>query len=275
MSPPSLSNLAFEQVFTLSAPGAAELQRGVTDLSAPELELMVRLDGAATLREVRAAMTSLSEAAFVYTLNRLHLRGFVVPREEDKFDAESTTQLRLLGLGESKPAAPRRNGGFNMGLARRRPAREFPAGRVFRAVVVEDDPALARFVECFLALEGFEVRLAANRHEVVLAIRQGVPDVFLLDGSLPDVDGFQVLRIIRNHEHLQSVPVLMMTARATREGVLEALTHGADGYLTKPVDAELLINAVRAVIGLPEKVVKTSRGPWINPDALIDKRTHA
>jgi two-component system OmpR family response regulator len=136
--------------------------------------------------------------------------------------------------------------------------------------VVEDEPALAYFVECFLVMEGFEVRKAANRAEVIAAIRKGVPDVVLLDGTLPDVDGFQVLRSLRQNPMLRDVPTLMMTGRATREAVLDALSSGADGYLTKPLDAEMLITAVRAVVGLPDQPIDGSGAvdPWVNRDGL-------
>lgn len=257
------------QVLELSSAGEAELRRGVTDLSAIELELLVRLDGVAPIDDVRAAMLHVNDPAFFASLEQLQRAGLVRAKDCDPFDLQASQHLRMLGMKPAdKPGSPRK-GVFSVGLARRRPLRSDRSQKLC-AVVVEDEPALAYFVECFLAMEGFEVRKAANRAEVIAAIRQGVPDVVLLDGTLPDVDGFQVLRSLRQNPMLRDVPTLMMTGRATREAVLDALSSGADGYLTKPVDAEMLITAVRAVVGMPDQPIDggTAADPWVNRDGL-------
>ena len=234
-----------------SSAGEAELRRGVTDLSAPELELLVRLDGQTLLKDVRLAMPRLTDGEFWNAVAKLERLRFVQPLELDPIAQSMQEQLNMLGpKTASGPSATAHGRAFAVGLAIRRPARA-PLSNPRVAVVVEDEPILAQFMKAFLSLENFEVRLAANRAEVLAAIRQGVPDLVLLDGTLPDVDGFEVLRSLRQNAHpqLREVPVLMMTARATREAVLQALVNGADGYLTKPVDADAMITAVRAVTG--------------------------
>jgi DNA-binding response OmpR family regulator len=74
----------------------------------------------------------------------------------------------------------------------------------------------------------------------------------LLDVMLPDADGFEVLLKMRQHPALKVVPVVMLTAKATRDAVLQGLSGGADGYITKPFDVEVLVKAVKTVLGLPE-----------------------
>jgi CheY-like chemotaxis protein len=245
MNPQPAPGLA--STFELSSAGLAELKGGVTDLSSVELQLLVRCDGKATVRDMQAAMPAVADAEFWAALGTLERLRLVQPKAQDAMALHLEEQLQMLGPRASGTA---KGGSFAVGLARRRPARAagFQPGV---AIVVEDEPTLAQFVKAFLALEGFEVRLAANRAEVQAAVKLGVPEVVLLDGTLPDVDGVDVLRSIRQHAHpaLREVPVLMMTARATREAVLRALEHGADGYLTKPVDADSLTTAVRAVTG--------------------------
>ncbi|MBC5765729.1 response regulator transcription factor [Ramlibacter albus] len=239
-----------DMTFEPSSAGEDELRRGVTDLSAIELELLVRLDGIAPLKDVRAAMSARTDMEFDAALTTLQRLRLIQRKELDAMAMQLEQQLHMLTPGSAKGSSTAGGRPFAVGLARRRPAREAPPHpRV--AVVVEDEPTLAQFVKAFMALEGFEVRLAANRAEVLAAIRQGVPDIVLLDGTLPDVDGFEILRSIRQNPHpqLREVPALMMTARATRDAVLKALEHGADGYLTKPVDADALVTAVRAVTG--------------------------
>lgn len=95
------------------------------------------------------------------------------------------------------------------------------------------------------------MRLAANRGEIVAALRRlPVPDLALLDIRMPDADGFQVLARIRTHPVLKEMPVVMMTALATREAVLKGLQLGADGYLTKPFSLEVMLRSVRTALGM-------------------------
>ncbi|HYD76555.1 response regulator [Ramlibacter sp.] len=263
--------LPMEQTFDLSAKGTAELNGHATTLNPAQLELLIRLDGALTLGQVRQSMPQVSDDRFAAAFKALQQRGLVRQVKVDRFDAMATQQLSRLQLtGTASSQAPRSlaRAGFSVGLTwRRARAATAKPSQPYRAVVVEDDPVLSRMIECFLALEGFEVCLAANRAEVVAALsRRQVPDVVLLDVMLPDADGFQVLSRLRAHPRLCHVPALMLTGRATREAVLEALAGGADGYLTKPFDPESLMFAVRCIMGLDASIPAID--PWANPDAL-------
>ncbi|HEX5286259.1 MAG TPA: response regulator, partial [Polaromonas sp.] len=93
--------------------------------------------------------------------------------------------------------------------------------------------------------------VAGCRAEIVAEIRKPpIPDLVLLDVMMPDADGFDILLRIRSHPALKDVPVIMLTAKASREAVLKGLAGGADGYITKPVETESLLQAVRTVVGL-------------------------
>lgn len=271
-----LSLLPMTQVFELAPKAQHELGQVVSDLSPVQLELLVRTDGSLTLAEIRHAMRALTDDAFAAAFQAMWRQGLL--REAQKEDTFSTTtrlQLQVMGISLGEPAPRRGNAtgreGFTMGLVWRRPRQAAnDVRRPLRAVVVEDDAVLARFVQCFLALEGFEVRMAANRAEVVAGFRAPeAPDLVLMDVMLPDADGFDVLRRMRAHPRLQHVPVIMLTGCATREGVLQALASGANGYLTKPFNAELLAQAVRAVTGLPDGDGSADR--WGNGDALPER----
>jgi CheY-like chemotaxis protein len=129
--------------------------------------------------------------------------------------------------------------------------RKLAAGEKITALVVEDDEQLAKLVRTYFQMEGFEVRLAANRSEINAGLRQTPrPDVILLDVVLPDIDGFDVLARIRSHEAVRDIPVIMMTGKATREAVLAGLQRGADGYVTKPFNIDSVVSAVKSVLGL-------------------------
>jgi DNA-binding response OmpR family regulator len=76
------------------------------------------------------------------------------------------------------------------------------------------------------------------------------PDLVLLDVQLPDANGFDVLAKMRQHPFMKAIPVVMLTAEATREAVIRGLQAGADGYVTKPFEPDLVVAAVKAVLGL-------------------------
>lgn len=272
----ALARLPLEQVFDLNARGSAELHGHVTTLGPTPLELLVRLDGALSLGDVRGCMSHVGDDQFVAAFKVLWQRDLVAQVRPDRFEAITTQQLHMLQLAAGAvPNSPSslRKAGFSVGLSwqRPRPAARLRAGPL-RAVVVEDDPVLSRMIECFLAIEGFEVCLARDRAGVVSAFRRPQPpDIALLDVTLPDADGFQVLTKLREHPRLRHVPAIMLTGRATREAVLQALAGGADGYLTKPFDPEALMFAVRRAIGLDPLPPDLGGDPWINADARMTR----
>ena len=149
--------------------------------------------------------------------------------------------------------------GYYVRIARRAPARrEVTKGWQPTILVVDDDPDLQKLVRTYLSLEGFKMRAALKRDDILVALRQQPPpDLVLLDVQLPDANGFDILAKMRQHPVLKSMPVIMLTAEATREAVLRGLQGGADGYVTKPFEPDMLITAVKAVLGLslapPEK----------------------
>ncbi|MGH6640233.1 MAG: response regulator, partial [Polaromonas sp.] len=134
---------------------------------------------------------------------------------------------------------------------KREPPRPRAVGERLSAIIVDDEAHLAKFLYHYLTFEGFDVRVAGSRAEVVAEFRKPpIPDLVLLDVMLPDADGFDILLRIRSHPVLKDVPVIMLTAKASREAVLKGLAGGADGYVTKPVETESLLQAVRTVVGL-------------------------
>ena len=76
------------------------------------------------------------------------------------------------------------------------------------------------------------------------------PRLVLLDIKMPKVDGFEVLSRLKQHPVLKTVPVIVMTAKATREAVIQGLARGADGYITKPFDVDIISSAIKSVLGL-------------------------
>lgn len=114
-----------------------------------------------------------------------------------------------------------------------------------RTVLIEDDVEIRRLVADALASQGHDVESASSAMEgLELAVR-GEPDLVLLDLGLPDLDGTELLRMIRAVSH---VPVIVITARGADDVVVKTLDAGADDYLVKPFSVSQLEARIRAVL---------------------------
>ena len=114
-----------------------------------------------------------------------------------------------------------------------------------RILVVEDDPTLRLVLRDNLQSEGYDVDVAADGASAVKRARTTIPDLIVLDLTLPDHDGFELLPILRA---LGQVPIIVLTARAQRDEKLKGLTLGADDYITKPFDPAEFLARIRAVL---------------------------
>lgn len=114
-----------------------------------------------------------------------------------------------------------------------------------RVLVVDDDAELWQLVTRFLAREGFEIQWAANGAAGISRALAESYSLLILDVMLPDTDGFNVLRSIRQHAR---TPVLMLTARGDTQDRVRGLEMGADDYLPKPFDPAELVARIRAIL---------------------------
>lgn len=116
-------------------------------------------------------------------------------------------------------------------------------------LVVEDDDDTAQLAVRALQRGGYATGRAANAHEASRYMaRLVIPELILLDVELPGMDGFDMLARMRAHPRLKDVPIVMFTARSTREDVVRGLTLGADGYIAKPVTPKVLLEVVGKVL---------------------------
>ena len=123
-----------------------------------------------------------------------------------------------------------------------------------RLLVVDDEPTLAELLAATLRFAGFAVTSAASGAEALAAADSDSPDLVLLDVMLPDIDGFDVLRRLREKALPLSggrgghMPVLFLTARGSTEDKVKGLMLGGDDYVTKPFNLEELIARIRAIL---------------------------
>lgn len=142
--------------------------------------------------------------------------------------------------------------GFYVAMARHAGGRMPPRNGQRHAIfVIEDDQALADLVGEVLAKSGFLTRFAKSRAEINAEFNKPpLPDLVLLDVSLPDADGFQILERIRGNPKIKNLPVIMMTGKSEVTDVARGLSLGADGYVTKPFRISGLVQAVNTVLGM-------------------------
>jgi two-component system, OmpR family, KDP operon response regulator KdpE len=114
-----------------------------------------------------------------------------------------------------------------------------------RVLVVDDEPALRRLLRTSLTAEGYEVIEAASGEEGWSVFQRAKPDVILLDLGLPDVDGREVIKRVRQ---IDLTPIIVLSIRSDERGKVDALDLGADDYVTKPVGMEELNARLRAAL---------------------------
>lgn len=118
-------------------------------------------------------------------------------------------------------------------------------GTVPAVLIIEDDQRIRELVTRVLSQNGYDVSGAATALDGLQQIVQGAPDVVILDMGLPDLDGRELLKMIRA---ITNVPVVVATARSDDRDVIRTLDAGADDYLVKPFSIEQLEARLRAVL---------------------------
>ncbi|HEY2332798.1 MAG TPA: response regulator [Acidimicrobiales bacterium] len=115
-------------------------------------------------------------------------------------------------------------------------------------LVVDDDPVILRLLEVNFGLGGYDVLVAADASSALELARTSRPDVVVTDVMMPTMSGLELLAALREGEATQSIPVLLVSARAQLDDVQAGLDAGADGYVTKPFEPLDLIDRVGAVL---------------------------
>jgi two-component system, OmpR family, response regulator len=116
-------------------------------------------------------------------------------------------------------------------------------------LTVDDEEHITELVAMALGFNGFEVERAATGRQALAAIDQRRPDLILLDVMLPDLDGFEVARRLRQNEGAGAkVPIIFLTAKDATADKVEGLRLGVDDYVTKPFSVEELVERVKAVL---------------------------
>jgi diguanylate cyclase (GGDEF)-like protein len=105
-----------------------------------------------------------------------------------------------------------------------------------RILVVDDNRDNIEIIATRLQFRGYDILSASDGAEALKSVREDKPDLILLDVMLPDIDGYEISRLIKNDEELPFIPIILVTARDSTQDKVAGLDAGADDYLTKPIN---------------------------------------
>ena len=123
-----------------------------------------------------------------------------------------------------------------------------PTGGGESLLVVDDDPFIARLLEIELKAAGYDVRVASDGEQALAAAQERPPQLVLADVMMPNMDGFELTRRLRQDSRTATVSVIMLTARGLSADKLEGFAIGADDYIVKPFDTPELLARIRGVL---------------------------
>jgi DNA-binding response OmpR family regulator len=144
--------------------------------------------------------------------------------------------------------------------------------RLGRVLVVEDEPDVAELLRYNLVREGYDVVLAPNGADALRHARESRPDLVLLDLMIPQLNGWEVCRRLKQEPATRAIPVIIVTARVEEGDKVLGFEMGADDYVTKPFAVRELLARVRAVIRRSRPPEPVDRARIKAGDLEIDRR---
>ena len=146
-----------------------------------------------------------------------------------------------------------------------------------RVLVVDDEMAITNVIRLGMEHAGFLVSCASEGYQALDMAQRLKPDLVILDVMLPDLDGFEVCRRLRENQATSNIPILMLTAKDDVKDRVQGLNIGADDYLTKPFNLAELVARVRALLRRQQRVIEAG-GPGGRvltvADLTLDEAAH-
>jgi excisionase family DNA binding protein len=130
-------------------------------------------------------------------------------------------------------------------------SRSGPAGAVQQGplvLIVDDDPTVREYVRVNLEMEGYTVREAGSAGEGLGVLEEVSPDLVLLDVMMPEVDGWEMLRMLQERHGIGAIPVVMFSGKVDADAAGDAAARGAQGFLGKPFDPQQLIDHAKQLV---------------------------
>ena len=116
-------------------------------------------------------------------------------------------------------------------------------------LVADDDPDILSLIALRLERSGYDVLAAEDGRQALTTALERVPDVAVLDVTMPKLDGYEVTKLLRDDARTRHMPVILLTARVQESDIARGIEAGADDYVTKPFSTQELRDRVQAVLG--------------------------
>lgn len=117
-----------------------------------------------------------------------------------------------------------------------------------KIVIVDDEPNIVMSLEYVFKKEGYDVFIARNGEEAITIAKKENPQIMLLDIMMPKVDGYQVLKYIKNNKKLKQLKVIVISAKSKTSDIELGIKLGADDYFTKPFSVKKLVKKVKQLV---------------------------
>lgn len=140
-----------------------------------------------------------------------------------------------------------------------------------KILLVDDDPLIQRIVTQSLTASGYQVEATASGRTAITTVQKDPPDLILLDVMMPEMDGYEVCRRLRQEPQGVSVPIVMLTAMDETESVVKGFRSGADDYVTKPFEIDELVMRVEAHLRRTERDVTANPLTTLPGNPIIEQ----
>ena len=122
-----------------------------------------------------------------------------------------------------------------------------------KILLVDDEPDIVSMVKMCLEANGYEVIVATDGSMAYEKVKSGSPDLIILDLMLPKVDGYKICRMLKFDETYKNIPIILFSARAQETDIKLGKEVGANAYITKPFESEVLLNKIKELLEGHEK----------------------
>jgi len=117
-----------------------------------------------------------------------------------------------------------------------------------KILIVDDEPNIVMSLEYLFSKENFEVYIARDGSEAIEIAKLKIPDIILLDIMMPNVDGYQVLKFLKEKDNLKNIKVVFLSAKNKLSDIELGLKLGADKYISKPFSTKKLVKEVKSLL---------------------------
>jgi DNA-binding response OmpR family regulator len=117
-----------------------------------------------------------------------------------------------------------------------------------KILIVDDEPNIVMSLEYVFSKENFEVYIARDGSEAIEIAKLKIPDIILLDIMMPNVDGYQVLKFLKEKDNLKNIKVIFLSAKNKLSDIELGLKLGADKYISKPFSTKKLVKEVKSLL---------------------------